>query len=63
MEGERRAIHGAYHDRLYGFPIKSDDELFCRLILEINQAYGRRTSSAHFRPGWNKRTQSPRKNG
>ncbi len=38
MEGERRAIHGAYHDRLYGFPIKSDDELFCRLILEINQA-------------------------
>ncbi len=27
-----------YHDRLYGFPITSDDELFERLVLEINQA-------------------------
>ena len=27
-----------YHDTLYGFPIKSDDELFERLVLEINQA-------------------------
>ena len=27
-----------YHDRLYGFPIQNDDELFERLILEINQA-------------------------
>lgn len=27
-----------YHDEEYGFPIESDDELFGRLILEINQA-------------------------
>jgi DNA-3-methyladenine glycosylase I len=30
--------HGPYHDRLYGFPIGDDNELFERLILEINQA-------------------------
>jgi DNA-3-methyladenine glycosylase I len=27
-----------YHDSQYGFPLKNDDELFERLILEINQA-------------------------
>lgn len=27
-----------YHDTLYGFPLDSDDELFGRFILEINQA-------------------------
>ena len=27
-----------YHDTQYGFPLSSDDELFERLILEINQA-------------------------
>ncbi len=27
-----------YHDTHYGFPIDSDDELFGRLVLEINQA-------------------------
>jgi DNA-3-methyladenine glycosylase I len=27
-----------YHDFQYGFPVESDDELFGRLILEINQA-------------------------
>jgi DNA-3-methyladenine glycosylase I len=32
------AIHKVYHDQHYGFPIEQDDELFCRLILEINQA-------------------------
>ena len=31
-------VHAHYHDFQYGFPIESDDELFCRLILEINQA-------------------------
>jgi DNA-3-methyladenine glycosylase I len=31
-------LHRVYHDSQYGFPIDSDDELFCRLILEINQA-------------------------
>lgn len=33
-----RDVHKVYHDKHYGFPIESDDELFCRLILEINQA-------------------------
>ncbi|MBL8062088.1 MAG: DNA-3-methyladenine glycosylase I [Anaerolineales bacterium] len=28
----------AYHDTQYGFPLRDDDELFERLILEINQA-------------------------
>jgi DNA-3-methyladenine glycosylase I len=31
-------VNRLYHDRQYGFPIDSDDELFGRLILEINQA-------------------------
>jgi DNA-3-methyladenine glycosylase I len=35
---ERRALHQQYHDKLYGFPIHDDNELFGRLILEINQA-------------------------
>jgi DNA-3-methyladenine glycosylase I len=30
--------HGPYHDREYGFPLTDDDQLFERLILEINQA-------------------------
>lgn len=30
--------HGPYHDAEYGFPRRADDELFERLILEINQA-------------------------
>ncbi len=33
-----RQVHKIYHDQHYGFPIETDDELFCRLILEINQA-------------------------
>lgn len=31
-------VHKIYHDRHYGFPIEDDNELFGRLILEINQA-------------------------
>lgn len=31
-------LHKIYHDFHYGTPIESDDELFGRLILEINQA-------------------------
>lgn len=31
-------LHRVYHDFQYGFPIDNDDELFGRLILEINQA-------------------------
>lgn len=30
--------HRIYHDTQYGFPIECDNELFGRLILEINQA-------------------------
>ena len=38
MVADKKALHKAYHDHLYGFPIHDDNELFCRLILEINQA-------------------------
>jgi len=31
-------VHVHYHDKEYGFPILDDDELFARLVLEINQA-------------------------
>lgn len=31
-------FHGPYHDHEYGFPVSSDDALFERLVLEINQA-------------------------
>ena len=31
-------LHKNYHDNFYGFPLDDDDELFGRLILEINQA-------------------------
>ena len=36
--GEKKLLHKYYHDKLYGFPIHDDNELFGRLILEINQA-------------------------
>jgi len=35
---DEKNIHKVYHDTQYGFPIDSDNELFGRLILEINQA-------------------------
>jgi DNA-3-methyladenine glycosylase I len=38
MEGAQKALHKTYHDKHYGFPIHNDDELFGRLLLEINQA-------------------------
>lgn len=31
-------LHKPYHDHEYGFPLDGDDELFERLVLEINQA-------------------------
>ncbi|MEL7161470.1 MAG: DNA-3-methyladenine glycosylase I, partial [Bacteroidota bacterium] len=31
-------VHQVYHDNEYGFPITNDNELFGRLLLEINQA-------------------------
>lgn len=36
--GEIKDLNKAYHDEQYGFPIHDDNELFGRLILEINQA-------------------------
>jgi DNA-3-methyladenine glycosylase I len=30
--------HGPYHEREYGFPKRKDDQLFERLVLEMNQA-------------------------
>jgi DNA-3-methyladenine glycosylase I len=35
---DEQNVHKIYHDNHYGFEIETDDELFCRLILEINQA-------------------------
>jgi DNA-3-methyladenine glycosylase I len=31
-------FHGPYHDAEYGFPLDDDNQLFERLVLEINQA-------------------------
>ena len=31
-------LHGPYHDEEYGFPVADDNQLFERLVLEINQA-------------------------
>ena len=38
MTEPSRNLHANYHDYHYGFPIHDDNELFGRLILEINQA-------------------------
>src|ERR1700750_645558 len=35
---EKDNVHVHYHNKEYGFPIEDDNELFARLILEINQA-------------------------
>ncbi len=33
---DKTNVHRIYHDNFYGFPIEDDNELFERLILEIN---------------------------
>ena len=38
ITGENLSLHKEYHDNHYGFPIDNDDELFERLMFEINQA-------------------------
>ena len=38
MTGDRKALHKRYHDQYYGFPIRDDNELFGRLVMEIFQA-------------------------
>lgn len=35
---EKDNVHVLYHNKEYGFPIEDDNELFARLMLEINQA-------------------------
>ena len=37
-EGSRKELHQRYHDYFYGFPLHDDNELFGRLVMEINQA-------------------------
>lgn len=36
--GKAHPVHLHYHDQVYGFPVESDDALFERLVLELNQA-------------------------
>ena len=38
LKADEKWVHKEYHDNHYGFPIDDDNELFCRLVLEINQA-------------------------
>ena len=38
QSGRLHAVHTAYHNLEYGFPLLTDDALFERLVLEINQA-------------------------
>ena len=38
MAEPSRSLHQNYHDNHYGFAIHDDNELFGRLIMEINQA-------------------------
>jgi len=38
LRAGKDSIHKSYHDNEYGFPLKKDNELFARLVLEINQA-------------------------
>ena len=36
--GKAHLVHLHYHNQVYGFPVESDDALFERLVLELNQA-------------------------
>jgi len=38
LTDDRKNLHKTYHDQHYGFPIHDNNELFCRLVPEINQA-------------------------
>ncbi len=38
MKSPERELHQLYHDTKYGFPLADDNELYERLMLEINQA-------------------------
>jgi DNA-3-methyladenine glycosylase I len=38
ITGEQLQLHKEYHDNHYGFPLENDDQLFERMMFEINQA-------------------------
>ena len=38
MNEPEDSVHKRYHDTEYGFPLTDDNQLFARLVLEINQA-------------------------
>src|SRR5258705_9169397 len=38
LKAGKDSVHKIYHDKEYGFPLNEDNDLFARLILEINQA-------------------------
>ena len=38
LNAGKDTVHKLYHDKEYGFPLRDDNPLFARLILEINQA-------------------------
>ena len=38
ITGDQLSLHKEYYDNHYGFPIENDNELFERLMFEINQA-------------------------
>ena len=54
MKEKDFAVHKNYHDTQYGFPIENDDKLFCRLVLEINQAGLSWTTILHKEPNFRK---------
>lgn len=35
---DKNDVDKVYHDKQYGVPIQDDNELFCRFVMEINQA-------------------------
>src|SRR5437763_4448936 len=38
LNADKDSVHRSYHDKEYGFPLNDDNDLFARLVLEINQA-------------------------
>ncbi len=38
LDSKAKQVHVDYHNNQYGFPVQDDNELFGRLLLEINQA-------------------------
>ena len=38
LNAGKDSVHRSYHDKEYVFPLNDDNDLFARLVLEINQA-------------------------